>query len=168
MPLSLRKQSHVRDDGSQNAERSDCIWTKIRFGISNISKQKRTGEIKGKERADGRPQGDYMTKEEDCAATVSIEALMLSWYIDFKEGRDFGIMDIPGAFMQADTNEIVLLKMEEVWLRICSKHTQDIPQIPMWGKLKVHSVHKTNKGSLWDSSSILKSILMTNVSQTKS
>jgi len=50
----------------------------IRFGISNISKQKRTGEIKGKERADGRPQGDYMTKEEDCAATVSIEALMLS------------------------------------------------------------------------------------------
>ena len=50
----------------------------IRFGISNISKQKRTGEIKGKERADGRPQGDYMPKEEDCAATVSIEALMLS------------------------------------------------------------------------------------------
>jgi len=56
--------------------------------------------------ADGRPQWDYMTKEENSAPTVSIEAWLLSVTIDAMEERDIAF-DIPGAFMQADMNDTV-------------------------------------------------------------
>jgi len=35
-------------------------------------KEKRTGEVKGRGCADGRPQRDYMTQEEISAPTVSV------------------------------------------------------------------------------------------------
>ena len=44
-------------------------------------KEKRTGEIKGRRCADGRKQREYMSKEENSAPTVSIEAVMLSCVI---------------------------------------------------------------------------------------
>jgi len=53
-----------------------------------------------------------MTKEENSAPTVSIEALLLSCTIDAMEERDIAIVDIPGVFMQADMNDTVHLKME--------------------------------------------------------
>jgi len=52
-----------------------------------------------------------MTKEENSAPTVSIEALLLSCTIDAMEERDMAIVYIPGAFMQADINDTVHLKM---------------------------------------------------------
>jgi len=75
-------------------------------------KEKRTGEVKGICCADGRPQRDYMMKEENSAPTVSIEALLLSCVIDAMERRDAAIVDIPGAFMQANMDDVVHLKME--------------------------------------------------------
>jgi len=75
-------------------------------------KEKRTGEVKGRGCAGGRPLRDYMTKEENSAPTVSIEALMLSCVIDAMERRDVAIVDIPGAFMQANMDDFVQLKME--------------------------------------------------------
>ena len=74
-------------------------------------KQKRTGEVV-RGCADGRPQHDYMTKEENSAPTVSVEALLLSYTIDAMEERDISIDDIPQAFMQADMNETAHLKVE--------------------------------------------------------
>ena len=62
--------------------------------------------------ADGRPQRDYMTKEENSTPTVSVETLMLSCVIDDMERRDVAIVDIPGAVMQAKMNDVVHLKME--------------------------------------------------------
>ena len=43
---------------------------------------------------------------------MSIEALLLSCTIDAMEERDIEIFDIPGAFMKADMNDTVHLKME--------------------------------------------------------
>jgi hypothetical protein len=48
------------------------------------------------------------------APTVSIEALMMSCVIDAKEERDVATADIPGAFMQADMDEIVYIRLEGV------------------------------------------------------
>ena len=62
--------------------------------------------------ADGRPQWDYMTKEENSAPTVSIEALLLSCTIDAIKERETAIVDIPGTFMQAEMNDTVHRKME--------------------------------------------------------
>ncbi len=76
-------------------------------------KKKRCGPIKGRRCADGRKQHVYTSKEDASSPTVAIEALMLSCVIDAKENRDVATVDIPGAFMQADTvDNTVHMKME--------------------------------------------------------
>jgi len=50
-------------------------------------------------------------KTKNSAPTAFIEALMLSCVIDAMEKRDVEIVDIPGAFMQANMNDVVQ-KME--------------------------------------------------------
>ena len=75
-------------------------------------KKKRCGRIKGRGCEDGRKQREYTSKEDASSPTVSIEALMLSCVIDAKEERDVATVDIPGAFMQADMDELVHMRLE--------------------------------------------------------
>jgi hypothetical protein len=75
-------------------------------------KQKRCGKIKARGCADGRKQRIYKTKEETSAPTVHIESLFLSSAIDALEGRKVMTADIPGAFMQADMDENLHMKLE--------------------------------------------------------
>jgi hypothetical protein len=75
-------------------------------------KKKRCGRIKGRGCADGWKQHIYKTKEETSAPTAAIESLFLSSVIDAKEGRAVVTLDIPGAFMQADMDEVLYMKLE--------------------------------------------------------
>jgi hypothetical protein len=75
-------------------------------------KRKRCGRIKARGCADGRKQRIYKTKEETSAPTVAIESLFLSSVIDAKEGRTVVTLDIPGAFMQAEMDEVLYMKLE--------------------------------------------------------
>jgi hypothetical protein len=75
-------------------------------------KQKRCGKIKGRGCADGRKVRLYTAKEEAISPSVSIEAVMLSCVLDANEGRDVATADIPGAFMQADMDEIIYMRLE--------------------------------------------------------
>lgn len=75
-------------------------------------KKKRNGIIKGRGCADGRKQRAYTTKEDASLPTVAIESVMLSCVIDTMEGRDVATVDIPGAFMQADMDNLVHMKLE--------------------------------------------------------
>ena len=70
-------------------------------------KRKRTGKIKGRGCADGRKQRDYIGKEESTSPTVKTEAVLLTAAVDAKERREVAVIDVPGAFMQADMDEIV-------------------------------------------------------------
>ena len=70
-------------------------------------KRKRCGKIKGRGCADGRKQRAYITKEDSTAPTVSIEAVFLTAVIDAMEGRSVAVLDVPGAFMQAEIDELV-------------------------------------------------------------
>ena len=74
--------------------------------------KKRCGRIKARGCADGRKQRETTKKEDASAPTVSIEAVMLSAVIDAMEERDVATVDIPGAFMQADIDEVVHVKFE--------------------------------------------------------
>ena len=74
-------------------------------------KKKRSGKIKGRGCADGRKQRVYKTKEETSSPTVTTESLFLSCVIDAKEGRDVATCDIPGAFMQADMDEVIHVRL---------------------------------------------------------
>ena len=74
-------------------------------------KQKRTGQIKGRGCADGRKQRLYHSKEDASLPTVAVESVMLTSVIDAMENRDVATVDIPGAFMQADMDEEVNVKI---------------------------------------------------------
>eukprot|EP00978_Attheya_sp_CCMP212_P048586 scaffold546300_cov122-Attheya_sp.AAC.1 len=74
-------------------------------------KKKSSGQIKGRGCADGRKQREYTTKEESSSPTVAIESVMLTSVIDAKEERDVATVDIPGAFMQVDQEDLVHMRM---------------------------------------------------------
>ena len=65
-------------------------------------KRKRSGKMKGRGCADGRPQRDYITKEESSSHTVSLYALMGSCVMDALDDRRVITVDIPGAFLQGE------------------------------------------------------------------
>ncbi len=74
--------------------------------------KKQCGRIKARGCADGRKQRASTRKEDASAPTVAIESVMLSATIDATEGRDVATVDISGAFMQADIDELVHVKFE--------------------------------------------------------
>ena len=70
-------------------------------------KRKRCGKVKGRGCADGRKQRAYIAWEESTAPTVSTEAVFLTAVIDALESREVAVLDVPGAFMQADIDELL-------------------------------------------------------------
>ena len=74
-------------------------------------KRKRCGRIKGRGCADGRKQRLYKTKHDTSSPTASTESLFLSCVIDALERRDVATIDIPGAFMQTDIDELTHVKL---------------------------------------------------------
>jgi Reverse transcriptase (RNA-dependent DNA polymerase) len=85
-------------------------------------KRKRCGKIKGRGCADGRKQRAYIAKEDAASPTVATEAVFLTAVVDALEGREVAVVDVPGAFMQADMDEVVHVrftgKMVELLLEI--------------------------------------------------
>ena len=72
------------------------------LGYLMFLKQKGNGKIKARGCADGRPQWAYIQQEDARAPTVSTEAVFMTAVIDAMENRTVAVVDIPGAFMQAD------------------------------------------------------------------
>jgi len=77
----------------------------------NLIKEKRCGRLKGRTCADGQSQWVGYTKEETTSPTVSTDALMLSIIIDAYENCDVVTADVEGAYLHADMEDFVLLKM---------------------------------------------------------
>ena len=50
---------------------------------------------------------EYTTKEDVSSPTVSLEVTTISCAIDLKENRYVAVMDIPGAFLYADIDDMV-------------------------------------------------------------
>ena len=65
-------------------------------------KRKRSSRIKGRGVADGRPQREYISKEESSSPTVSLYALMASCVMDAIEERSVITWDLPAAFLQGE------------------------------------------------------------------
>ena len=74
-------------------------------------KQNCCGKIKGRGCADGRKQRAYIAKEDSTAPPVSTEAVFLTAVIDALENRDVAVLNVPGAFMQADIDELVHVRL---------------------------------------------------------
>ena len=104
--LTELKQLHDRQVGVP-IDPTTLSWEERKSTLRYLMflKEKLNGDIKARGCADGRPQRDFMTKEETSSPTVSTEALFLSCGIDAHENRDVAVLDIPGAFMQAGIPE---------------------------------------------------------------
>jgi hypothetical protein len=83
------------------AERKDAL------AYLMFLKRKRSGKVKGRGCADGRKQRAWTNKEDATSPTIATEAVFLTAVIDALEDRDVAIVDVPGAFMQADMDELV-------------------------------------------------------------
>ena len=70
-------------------------------------KRKRGGKIKGCGCTDGHKQRVYTAKEDASSPTVATEAVFLMAVIDAMEQREVAMFNVPGAFMQADMDELV-------------------------------------------------------------
>jgi hypothetical protein len=77
----------------------------------NVIKEKRCGKIKGRHCADGSIQRDWYAKHETSSPTLSVDSLFLSLLIDASEGRDVATADIAGAYLNADMDELVILRL---------------------------------------------------------
>jgi hypothetical protein len=105
--LCTRKASKPTDGDNLTIDQKRATLRCLMF----LSK-KRCGRIKARGCADGRKQRETTKKEDASAPAVSIEAVMLSAVIDAMEGRDAATVDVPGAFMQANIDEVAHVKFE--------------------------------------------------------
>ena len=87
----------------------------------NLIKEKRCGRIKGRTVADGRKQRHQYSREEITSPTVSNDALSMTLLIDANEKRDVATADIPGAYLHADMDDFVVLKMTGASVSILCK-----------------------------------------------
>ena len=62
------------------------------------------GKVKARGCADGRPQRAYADKSESSSPTVATESIVLTCAIHAMENRAVAVIDIPGAFMQANVD----------------------------------------------------------------
>lgn len=116
-------------------------------------KRKRCGTAKGRGCADGRKQRRYIAKEDASSPTDATEESVFSTaLIDAEEGREVAVVDIPGAFMQADMDEETFVringKMAEQLIEIDRMMYQ--PYVTMEGKKTVIYEELLKAGSLWN------------------
>ena len=80
----------------------------------NLIKLKRSGKLKVRTCADGRPLILYITKEYASSTTISLEDLFASLIIDAHKGRDVAIFYVPGSYLNAymPENKLILLNIE--------------------------------------------------------
>ena len=64
--------------------------------------EKKDGTVKARQCANGKPQRQWMNKEESSSPTVSTESTFLTGVIEAEERRDIATCDIPNAFIQTE------------------------------------------------------------------
>ena len=113
---AVRKEMQQLHDRKvmQPINRKDLTLAKKReaLGYLMFLKKKRNGTVKGRGCADGRKQRAYISKEESTSPTISTEAVFLTAVVDAWENRKVAVLDVPGAFMQVDMDELVHVRFE--------------------------------------------------------
>ena len=67
--------------------------------------EKKSGEVKARNVANGSTQRVWMNKEDSSSPTVSTGALFITSAVDAKEKRKVATSDIPNAFIQTEMEE---------------------------------------------------------------
>ncbi len=83
--------------------------------------EKRSGEVKARTCANGSVQRDHIAKEVAAAPTVTSKAIFIQATVYAHEQRDVGTCDIPGAFLQADNPDYVLMRLDGILAELMVK-----------------------------------------------
>ena len=98
------------------------------LGYLMFLKKKLCGKIKGRGCADGRKHRAYITKEQSTSPTISTEAVFLMAVVDAWENRKVAVLDVPGAIMQVDMDELFTYDSVGRWwtnsLKLTTNYTQ--------------------------------------------
>ena len=78
--------------------------------IINLIKEKRDGRLKGRSIADGRPQRAFYMKEETSSLMAPPESVLFA-LIDAVEDRHVVVADVTGAYLNADMDNFVLIRL---------------------------------------------------------
>ena len=76
--------------------------------------EKRTGAVKARACANGSVQRSHIAKEEAAAPTISSDAIFVQATIFAHEKQYVATCDIPGAFLQADNPDFVLMRLDGI------------------------------------------------------
>jgi hypothetical protein len=74
-------------------------------------KEKRNRDIKARSCANGIKQREHIAKEEAAVPTFALESVFITAAIDAKEHWKVMTIDIPGAFLHANSEDYVIMKM---------------------------------------------------------
>ncbi len=83
--------------------------------------EKCSGEIKAQACANGSVQRHHVAKEEAAAPTVTSEAIFIQSTIFAHENRDVATCNFPGAFLQADNPDYVLMRLDRILAELMVK-----------------------------------------------
>ena len=79
--------------------------------IINLIKEKQNGRLKGRSVADGRLQRVLYTKDETSSPTATPESILLTAMIAVVEDRQVAVADVTGAYLNADMDDFVLIRL---------------------------------------------------------
>ena len=117
-------------------------------------KRKRTSNIKARGCANGRPQREFISKDESSSPTVTTYALFISSAMEAMEGWQVLTCDIPGAFLQADWPEDndCYLKFEGLMVKmICEIDPNCLKYVLINKRTDKQKLYGKYQGSVWDS-----------------
>jgi Reverse transcriptase (RNA-dependent DNA polymerase) len=77
----------------------------------NLIKEKRSGKLKGRACADGRPQRLLYTRDETASPTIATDALMITLMVDAAEHCNVATADVIGAYLHVFMPDYVLMKL---------------------------------------------------------
>jgi len=84
-------------------------------------KEKRNGNIKAQSCANGSVQREHIAKDEAASPTVALESVFTTATIDAHEKREVVTIDIPGAFLHADNNDCIIMRMTGTLAELMAK-----------------------------------------------
>jgi hypothetical protein len=113
-------------------------------------KEKQDGNVKARSCANGSVQREHVAKEEAAAPTVALESVFVTATIDAKEKQKVVTIDIPGAFLNADKKNYVVMKMNGLLVELMVIYgPKDISKICNNGKGETGFIPLPAKRTVW-------------------
>ncbi len=112
-------------------------------------KEKKNETIKARSCVNESVQREHIAKEEAAAPTVGLDSVFLTSTIDAKESRKVVTIDIPGAFLHADNEDYVIMKMVGTLAELMVKtKSKDVLTVCDIGKRKVSALSTPAEGAI--------------------